>query len=50
MQSRNSKRNVQQYFVTDSYLSGFTPEGRDAQLYVYVRNATELPTAPDKVA
>lgn len=52
MEGTTSKRNVQQHFVTASYLAGFTPEGsRDSQLYVYERNREDLFRAiPDKVA
>ncbi|HEY5177184.1 MAG TPA: DUF4238 domain-containing protein [Terriglobales bacterium] len=52
MKSRNSKRNVQQHFVTASYLAGFTLDGRrDSQLYVYERNSDRtFRTVPDKVA
>jgi hypothetical protein len=52
MEIKSSKRNVQQHFVTASYLAGFTPDGsRDSQLYVYERNTEQMFRAvPDRVA
>jgi Protein of unknown function (DUF4238) len=52
MAAKNSQRNVQQHFVTASYLGGFTPDGcRDSQLYVYERNTERMfRTVPDEAA
>jgi hypothetical protein len=46
------KRNIQQHFVTASYLGGFTPDGsRSSQLYVYERNTQRMfRLAPDEAA
>lgn len=51
-ETRPSKRNIQQHFVTASYLAGFTANGRrDSKLYVYERNSDRVfETVPDKVA
>jgi hypothetical protein len=48
----DSKRNVQQHYVTASYLAGFTFDGaRNSELYVYERNTEKMFRAiPDKVA
>jgi hypothetical protein len=52
MATQNRKRNVQQHFVTASYLAGFTPDGnRNSQLYIYERNGERIFRAiPDEVA
>jgi hypothetical protein len=52
MKAKTRKRNVQQHFVTASYLAGFTPDGnRDSQLYVYQRNKERMFRAvPDEAA
>ncbi len=52
MPPNQNKRNVQQHFVTASYLAGFTPDGsRDSQLYVYERNTERMfRIAPDEAA
>jgi Protein of unknown function (DUF4238) len=51
-QSKNQGRNVQQHYVTASYLVGFTPAGtRDSQLYVYERNTEKMfRLVPDEAA
>jgi hypothetical protein len=52
MKSKNRQRNVQQHFVTASYLAGFTHDGnRDSQLYVYERNTERMfRVIPDEAA
>jgi hypothetical protein len=46
------KRNIQQHFVTASYLGGFTPDGdRGSKLYVYERNTQRMfRLVPDEAA
>ena len=52
MGTKKPQRNVQQHFVTASYLGGFTPDGdRNSQLYVYERKTEKVfRTIPDKAA
>ena len=52
MEPKTPQRNVQQHFVTASYLACFTPDGnRDSQLYIYERNTERMFRAvPDEAA
>jgi hypothetical protein len=52
MKSKPQKRNIQQHYVSASYLAGFTPDSnRDSQLFLYERNTEKMfRSIPDEAA